>query len=45
MRKQGVYLEHNKFFTHLNEKLKTVMAKLVYLDFKDLVIDTIEEMG
>lgn len=45
MRKQGVYLDHNVFYPELSEKLKTVMQKLVYVEFKEHIIETIEEMG
>jgi len=45
MRKQGVYLDHNIFYPELSEKLKIVMQKLVYIEFKEHIIETIEEMG
>ena len=45
MRKQGVYLDHNIFYADLCEKLKVIMQKLVYVDFKEHIIETIEEMG
>ena len=45
MRKQGVYLDHNIFYPELSEKLKIVMQKLVYTEFKEHIIETIEEMG
>jgi len=38
-------MEQNKFFSNFNEQAKTLCQKLVFADFKDHIIETIEEMG
>ena len=45
MKSKGIHLEYNKFYQQFPDKLKVVLSKITSADFKDLIIETIEEMG
>lgn len=45
MKKQGLSLQHNRFYKKFPDDMKVLIQKLSEVEFKDVVIETLEEMG